>query len=80
MHLAILLFNFICNEDQQVERLTAFEIVFIIFATAFTLEEYTASKEHGWGSKLFVLSLPGPAVLTDDVIETVYIANVRILQ
>ncbi|KAF9810730.1 hypothetical protein IEO21_06822 [Rhodonia placenta] len=65
LNFALLLTTFLlCLSNQQVERLTAFEIVFIIFATAFTLEEYTASKEHGWGT-----------VLTDDVIETVYIAN-----
>ena len=29
------------------------EIVFIIFATAFALEEYTASREHGWESMSF---------------------------
>ncbi|EED84303.1 predicted protein [Postia placenta Mad-698-R] len=65
LNFALLLTTFLlCLSNQQVERLTAFEIVFIIFATAFTLEEYTASKEHGWGT-----------VLTDDVIKTVYIAN-----
>lgn len=50
LNFALLLTTFLlCLSNQQVERLTAFEIVFIIFATAFTLEEYTASKEHGWG-------------------------------
>lgn len=50
LNFALLLTTFLlCLSNQQVERLTAFEFVFIIFATAFTLEEYTASKEHGWG-------------------------------
>jgi len=31
--------------------MTAYEIFFIIFAVAFALEEYTASREHGWDSK-----------------------------
>lgn len=30
--------------------MTPFEVLFIVFATAFTLEEYTATKEHGWES------------------------------
>lgn len=31
--------------------MNGFEMVFILFAAAFTLEEYTASKEYGWGSE-----------------------------
>ena len=31
--------------------MNGFEKVFIIFAAAFALEEYTASKEHGWTSE-----------------------------
>ncbi len=31
--------------------MNGFEKVFIIFATAFALEEYTASKEHGYTSE-----------------------------
>jgi hypothetical protein len=30
------------------EKMTFWEVVFIVFAAAFTLEEYTASTEHGW--------------------------------
>ena len=37
--------------DQNVETLHPFEIVFVLFAAAFALEEYTASKEHGWESE-----------------------------
>jgi hypothetical protein len=42
------------SSDQDPTQLTFWEIVFIVFATAFTLEEYTASTEHG----LRVSSLP----------------------
>lgn len=31
--------------------MTGWEMIFILFAFAFTLEEYTASTEHGWISK-----------------------------
>ena len=31
--------------------MNGFEKLFIVFAAAFALEEYTASKEHGWGSE-----------------------------
>ncbi|KAI0687685.1 hypothetical protein BC835DRAFT_1408332 [Cytidiella melzeri] len=33
---------------KDLDHLTLFEVVFIVFAAAFALEEYTASKEHGW--------------------------------
>ena len=36
--------------------MTPFEIVFVVFAAAFALEEYTASKEHGWDSKFVTLN------------------------
>jgi hypothetical protein len=34
--------------DESSEKITLWEILFMIFAAAFTLEEYTASTEHGW--------------------------------
>jgi hypothetical protein len=37
--------------DKDLHTLHNYEILFIIFAAAFALEEYTASIEHGWGSK-----------------------------
>jgi hypothetical protein len=37
--------------DKDLDALHHFEVLFIIFAVAFALEEYTASIEHGWGSK-----------------------------
>jgi hypothetical protein len=30
------------------------EAVFLVFATAFTLQEYTASKEYGWLSESYL--------------------------
>ena len=38
---------------KNLDAMNGFEKVFIVFAAAFALEEYTASKEHGWTSKLF---------------------------
>ena len=35
--------------------MNGFEKVFIVFAAAFALEEYTASKEHGWTSESLAL-------------------------
>ena len=37
--------------EKDTDFMNGFEIVFIIFAAAFALEEYTASKEHGWTSE-----------------------------
>lgn len=37
--------------DAETSHLTAYEIFFIIFAVSFSLDEYTASREHGWESK-----------------------------
>lgn len=36
---------------KKLPSMSLWEVVFIIFAAAFALEEYTASKEYGWGSK-----------------------------
>ncbi|KAF7327794.1 hypothetical protein MKEN_00359200 [Mycena kentingensis (nom. inval.)] len=49
LNFACLLVTFIlCLSTQDYERVTFWEGVFFIFAAAFTLEEYTASNEHGW--------------------------------
>ncbi|KAJ6544785.1 receptor-activated Ca2+-permeable cation channel [Mycena vulgaris] len=49
LNFAALLVTFVlCLSNQDPEKLTFWEVVFIIFAAAFTLEEYTASTEHGW--------------------------------
>lgn len=37
--------------EQDKNAMNVFEVVFIVFASAFTLAEYTASQEHGWGSE-----------------------------
>lgn len=36
------------SQDKDHYHMHPSEIVFIVFAVAFTLEEYTAQKEHGW--------------------------------
>ncbi|GJE99919.1 hypothetical protein PsYK624_161940 [Phanerochaete sordida] len=35
--------------NKDLEHMTPFEVLFVVFAAAFALDEYTASKEHGWG-------------------------------
>ncbi|KAJ7494620.1 receptor-activated Ca2+-permeable cation channel [Mycena galericulata] len=49
LNFACLLITFVlCLSNKDPERLTPWEVVFIVFAAAFVLEEYTASTEHGW--------------------------------
>ncbi|KAK2463448.1 hypothetical protein APHAL10511_004534 [Amanita phalloides] len=49
INFALLLLTFIlCLFNRDVSRLALWEIVFIIFAVAFTLDEYTVANEHGW--------------------------------
>ncbi|EPQ52879.1 hypothetical protein GLOTRDRAFT_80104 [Gloeophyllum trabeum ATCC 11539] len=49
LNFALLLLTFVlCLSNQDVQHMSSAEIVFVIFAVAFALEEYTASKEHGW--------------------------------
>ncbi|CAL1716889.1 unnamed protein product [Somion occarium] len=50
---ALLMLFLLCLAN--LTRMTPFEILFIVFASAFALEEYTASKEHGWG--IYIASL-----------------------
>ncbi|KAI0077860.1 hypothetical protein K474DRAFT_1661071 [Panus rudis PR-1116 ss-1] len=52
---ALLLTFLLCLSNRDLHYMTPFEIVFIVFAAAFALEEYTASKEHGWG--IYIASL-----------------------
>ena len=37
--------------DKDLNTPNAFEVLFIVFATAFALKEYTASIEHGWSGE-----------------------------
>ncbi|KAJ7574426.1 receptor-activated Ca2+-permeable cation channel [Mycena floridula] len=49
LNFAVLLFTFVlCLADENWDHTTSVEWLFIVVATAFTLEEYTASTEHGW--------------------------------
>lgn len=49
VNIAILLVVFLaCIWTQDVSHVTLWESVFLVFAIAFTLQEYTASKEYGW--------------------------------
>ncbi|KAF8638246.1 hypothetical protein AX17_002268 [Amanita inopinata Kibby_2008] len=49
LNFCMLFFTFVlCLSYHDATKLTMWEVVFIIFAAAFTLEEYTASNEHGW--------------------------------
>ncbi|KAJ7227072.1 receptor-activated Ca2+-permeable cation channel [Mycena pura] len=48
LNFACLLFTFVLCLSKQGFDITFWEIAFVILAAAFTLEEYTASNEHGW--------------------------------
>ncbi|PIL35412.1 transporter [Ganoderma sinense ZZ0214-1] len=49
INFALLLMTFLlCLSTKDLNTMNTFEKVFIVFAAAFALEEYTASKEHGW--------------------------------
>ncbi|KAG5636759.1 hypothetical protein H0H81_006949 [Sphagnurus paluster] len=53
LNFALLLVTFIlCLSNHDKMQITGWETLFIIFAAAFTLEEYTAATEHGWISKI----------------------------
>ncbi|TRM64709.1 hypothetical protein BD626DRAFT_489672 [Schizophyllum amplum] len=46
---AVLLFTFVlCVLTHDIEKVTPAEIIFLVFAAAFVLDEYTAATEHGW--------------------------------
>ncbi|KAF8440310.1 hypothetical protein L210DRAFT_3760506 [Boletus edulis BED1] len=38
----------LCLRTQQTDSVSTWELIFLVFATAFTLQEYTASREYGW--------------------------------
>ncbi|KAJ7903703.1 receptor-activated Ca2+-permeable cation channel [Mycena olivaceomarginata] len=49
LNFACLLVTFVlCLSNQDPTQVTLWEVIFVIFAVAFTLEEYTAATEHGW--------------------------------
>ncbi|KAJ7158913.1 receptor-activated Ca2+-permeable cation channel [Mycena filopes] len=49
LNFACLLLSFVlCLSNQDYAKPTFWEVVFVVFAAAFALEEYTASTEHGW--------------------------------
>ncbi|KAJ3742240.1 hypothetical protein DFH05DRAFT_1402192 [Lentinula detonsa] len=51
LNFAALLLTFIlCLSNQNPNGTNIWEVIFVLFAVAFALEEYTASTEHGWGS------------------------------
>ena len=60
--------------DRDVNKITPWEFTFIVFAAAFTLDEYTVANEHGWISVL-------PAFMCRAFLTwlhtKVYVANAR---
>ncbi|KAI0034203.1 receptor-activated Ca2+-permeable cation channel [Vararia minispora EC-137] len=49
LNFAVLFVTYIlCLTYHDIYHLHTFEVVFIVFALAFALDEYTASMEHGW--------------------------------
>ncbi|KAH8100884.1 hypothetical protein BXZ70DRAFT_936367 [Cristinia sonorae] len=56
INFGILLFLFVaCLSSKDLNQTNPIEIVFIVFAVAFALEEYTASREHGW--RIYIANL-----------------------
>ena len=39
--------------DRDLKEVTLWEIIFIFFAAAFTLDEYTVANEYGWISMYY---------------------------
>jgi len=59
LNFALLLLTYVlCLSSRNDLKLMPSEIAFIIFASAFTLEEYTASTEHGWIIYIANVKLP----------------------
>lgn len=59
---------------KQLERIHPVEAVFVVVTFGFMLEEFAASKEHGWtGMSLFFHSVRQSGGTDDD---SVYSANV----
>ncbi|KAG1747063.1 uncharacterized protein EDB91DRAFT_1116028 [Suillus paluster] len=57
VNIAVLLMIFLaCLWTQDVSHVTLWESVFLGFAVSFTLQEYTASKEYGWTTKVSQLA------------------------
>ncbi|KAH7910209.1 hypothetical protein BJ138DRAFT_1153472 [Hygrophoropsis aurantiaca] len=49
LNFTVLLATFIaCLQTQALEKINLWEAMFLLFSTAFMLQEYTATKEHGW--------------------------------
>jgi hypothetical protein len=49
VNVSLLLLTFVlCLSNRDRTQITTWEMAFIIFGSAFTLEEYTTSTEHGW--------------------------------
>jgi hypothetical protein len=63
--------------EKDIHEVTIFEKLFIVFALAFALAEYTATRENGWRSMFpHVLSLNDNPLFM--LIVSVYMANVTI--
>jgi len=45
-----LAFGAYSQQDHDIDHLHALEILFIVLALGFALDEYTSAMEHGWGS------------------------------
>ncbi|KAF8632212.1 hypothetical protein AX15_001972 [Amanita polypyramis BW_CC] len=49
LNFSILLLTFVlCHSNHNVNKVSIWEVVFVVFAAAFTLDEYTAANEYGW--------------------------------
>ncbi|KAF9514620.1 hypothetical protein BS47DRAFT_1294946 [Hydnum rufescens UP504] len=58
VNFAVLLFLFIvCLSSKNLSHITASEVVFMVFVLGFMLDEFAASQEHGWTSRLFEVQI-----------------------
>ncbi|KIK59794.1 hypothetical protein GYMLUDRAFT_44251 [Collybiopsis luxurians FD-317 M1] len=56
LNFSVLLVTFVlCLSNRNLEKTNLWEWAFILFASAFALEEYTAVTEHGWG--IYILNM-----------------------
>ncbi|KAJ3778195.1 receptor-activated Ca2+-permeable cation channel [Lentinula raphanica] len=74
LNFAILLLTFIlCLSNRNPESTNVWELVFILFAVAFALEEYTASTEHGWGIYIANASRSSSSFIMWNVFDTAFL-------
>lgn len=49
---------------KELERVHPVEAVFVVVTFGFMLDEFAASKEHGWTGELFIVRPDSPSLMT----------------